>query len=246
MNSFTHSTFCIGISGRYATAIEAARARAAHLLQEKEEEDVNNNVNNVMEEDDRDAGLVVEPCRAVQEEMPQCGICMEEMDPLRQKMPFVLTKLERCGHLFHTECLRSCSAQWKNHCPLCRTYFSARRHLPIMPQANEEEHEAEEGEEAEEAEEEEAEEVVERLLQSSPWESPSSIIAPRPIYLRIFTGSSPRGQEDEKVPPPAPPPPQAVEKKKAGDTKDFPIEIESDEEEGYSMIRNEDPEVAYF
>ena len=31
-----------------------------------------------------------------------------------------LTRLS-CQHIYHTTCLAQCRAQWKNHCPLCRT-----------------------------------------------------------------------------------------------------------------------------
>jgi len=75
----------------------------------------------------KEDGLVV----GLEEDM-QCCVCLELMYPLRA-IPCALTKLGVCGHIFHSECLRSCSSQWKNICPLCRKHYSARRQLPVAP-----------------------------------------------------------------------------------------------------------------
>jgi len=59
----------------------------------------------------------------------QCGICFEVMYPLREKS-HALEKLGSCGHIFHSQCLRTCSAMWKTVCPLCKVQYSIRRELP--------------------------------------------------------------------------------------------------------------------
>jgi len=61
-----------------------------------------------------------------------CGVCLCDMHDDRAK-PHALMKLNSCGHIFHSECLRSCSAQWRNVCPLCKVHYSVRRELPPKP-----------------------------------------------------------------------------------------------------------------
>jgi hypothetical protein len=63
------------------------------------------------------------------QEGDHCTICLCDMHPDTAK-PHALIKLNKCGHVFHSECLRSCSAKMQNTCPLCRAHYSARLNLP--------------------------------------------------------------------------------------------------------------------
>ena len=86
----------------------AQRAEERRAWQEEEEEDMD------------DLGLVESV-----KEGDVCAVCQEEVY-LRRDEPYALTKLPQCDHVFHTECLRSCHANWKPQCPLCNQQFSRR------------------------------------------------------------------------------------------------------------------------
>ena len=73
-----------------------------------------------------------DPLAEAIEEGEECGVCYCDMYPDRDT-PQALIRLGSCGHVFHTECLRSCSARWRNVCPLCKTHYSVRRELPPKP-----------------------------------------------------------------------------------------------------------------
>ena len=63
-----------------------------------------------------------------------CAICQDTMWDQRTT-PGALVQLGTCKHVFHSECIESCSHQWRNHCPLCKTYYSVRRAgiRPVTP-----------------------------------------------------------------------------------------------------------------
>ena len=52
-----------------------------------------------------------------------CGICLDIMDHDSTDV----IELKSCRHSFHIDCLRSCSDQWLNLCPMCRKRYNPRR-----------------------------------------------------------------------------------------------------------------------
>lgn len=71
---------------------------------------------------DKGCGLLVEGVQ----KGDTCAICQENMGKER-KRPHALIQLGTCKHVFHSECIQSASQQWRNHCPLCKAYYSVRR-----------------------------------------------------------------------------------------------------------------------
>ena len=51
--------------------------------------------------------------------MTTCSICLNEVKCTRANPPI------RCGHMFHSHCLKSWKEQGKNTCPVCRKVFDA-------------------------------------------------------------------------------------------------------------------------
>lgn len=73
-------------------------------------------------------------CPPIVDKEDVCAICQDTMWDQRTT-PGALVQLGTCKHVFHSECLQSCSHQWRNHCPLCKTYYSVRRSgiRPVEP-----------------------------------------------------------------------------------------------------------------
>lgn len=49
--------------------------------------------------------------------MTQCAICLNEVRSTRNNPPI------RCGHVFHSQCIKEWKDKGKNTCPVCRKVF---------------------------------------------------------------------------------------------------------------------------
>lgn len=49
--------------------------------------------------------------------MTQCAICLNDVTTTRNNQPI------RCGHIFHSSCIKEWKERGKNTCPICRKIF---------------------------------------------------------------------------------------------------------------------------
>ena len=91
---------------------EATRGGAQHEADEEEDMDFEGRLSN---EDEDEEEEVQEEEAEEEEEAEKCAICLDEMDNPK--------KLDKCGHIFCSECIEGSFRHHKPACPTCNTLY---------------------------------------------------------------------------------------------------------------------------